>query len=131
MSTDRVLRSALWISVPFNGLAAILLLFPDSFAGQLAGLPAEPVPLFYRATLAFFVAMFGGLYAWIALQPKIPRALIGFSALGKAGVFVLVAIFVLCELAPPRAVLTALGDGVLAAVFADWLLRSRTTASAR
>jgi hypothetical protein len=117
---DRFLRGALWVSVPFNLGAALLFVFPASPLGQLAGLPV-PVPPIYGTLLAFFVALFGVAYAWLACQPTINRPLVAFAAIGKAGVFAILALFWLFGEAPGRGVLLATGDLILAGIFAWWL----------
>jgi hypothetical protein len=102
------MRRALWASVVYNFGGALLFGFPGSL-GHLAGLPA-PVPRVYTALLAFFVALFGGAYAWLACQPRIDRPLVAVAALGKVGDV------------PGLGVLAASGDVVFAAIFARWLL---------
>jgi hypothetical protein len=68
LDRDKFLRRALWVSVAYNLAAALLFAFPASSFGRLAGLPS-PVPPVYSALVAFFVALFGGTYAWLARQP--------------------------------------------------------------
>jgi hypothetical protein len=48
MDRDKIVRGALWTSVPFNLVAAALFAFPGSAVGQLVGLPAD-VPRIYSA----------------------------------------------------------------------------------
>lgn len=122
MNPDRVLRVALWASVPANLGVAALLLDPGSALGQFVGLP-EPAPEpFYRGLLAQFVALFGAAYAWLAMQPQISRPFIAFAAIGKFGAFILT--FVLCflDLASTRWTMLMAGDLLFAAVFAWWLV---------
>jgi hypothetical protein len=120
MNRDLVMRRALWISVGFNLFGAALFAFPESPPGRLIGLPG-PVPPIYGAVIAFFVLLFGGAYAWLAMRPVIDRPLVGFAAIGKAGFFVLVTIFWLAGHAPALGVGAAVGDLVFAAIFAWWL----------
>jgi hypothetical protein len=124
LDRDKFLRRALWVSVAYNLAAAMLFAFPASSLGRLAGLPA-PVPQVYSALVAFFVALFGGAYAWLARQPTIDRPLVAFAAIGKTGVFVLIFILWLLGSAPGRGVLAAVGDLALAGVFVSWLLKGR------
>jgi hypothetical protein len=126
---DYALRGALWVSVAYNGGGALLFAFPSSPLGQLAGLPA-PVPPIYAALVAFFVILFGGAYAWLARQPAIDRPLVALAAIGKAGVFALLVTFWLLGEAPGRGVLAAIGDLVLAGIFAWWLLGAQPGAPA-
>jgi hypothetical protein len=118
---DRIIRVALWVSVFYNLAAAIGFAFPDSAAGQMAGFPT-PVPQVYSVLLAFFVAMFGGAYMWLARQPVIDRPMVAFFAIGKGGVFLLIVIFWLTGAVAGRGVLTGLGDLVLACIFGWWVL---------
>jgi hypothetical protein len=117
---ERLIRGALWGSAAFNALAGLSFAFPASL-GQLFNLPL-PAPRFYSAFVALFVLLFAGLYAWLARQPQIPRALVGFAAVGKASAFALtILLFALGDVS----LLTAagsLGDLVFAALFARWLL---------
>jgi hypothetical protein len=127
LERDKFLRRTLWVSVAYNFAAAMLFAFPASSLGRLAGLPA-PVPPVYSALVAFFVALFGAAYAWLACQPAIDRPLVAFAAIGKTGVFVLIFVLWLLGSAPSRGVLAAIGDLALAGVFFSWLLRSRDRA---
>jgi hypothetical protein len=113
---DPILRAALWTSVPFNLLAAAMLAFPESPLGQIAGL-STPVPLVYRVVLAYFVALFGAAYAWMAWQPTTNRPLIALSAIGKSGVFVLMLILWFLGEVPVQTLLLTIGDLLLAGVF--------------
>ncbi len=120
MDRDRVIRRALWVSVPYNVGGALVFAFPESL-GRLAGMPG-PVAHVYTATLAALVLLFAGTYAWLARQPEIDRPLVAFSAIGKASfVAVVVACWLLGE-APGQGFVASLGDLVLATIFAWWLL---------
>ena len=121
MDSTHLMRCALWASVVYNLGGALLFALPDSL-GRLAGFPA-PVPRVYTALLAFFVALFGGAYAWLARQPRIDRPLVALAAFGKAGVFAIVLASWLVGEVPGLGVLAASGDLVFAAVFGWWLLR--------
>ena len=80
---ERSIRPVLWIGAAFNAVVALSLLFPAAF-----GLPpASAGATFNTWILAWFVALFGAAYAWMARQPAIPRALVALAAIGKAGVF--------------------------------------------
>ncbi len=121
MTSDRVIRRALWASAVFNMIGALSFAFPDS-VGRLAGFPPGPVPVLYRATLTMLIALLGATYAWLASQPTIDRPLVGFAAIGKASFF---AVAVGCWLAgevSALGVFSAAGDLVFAAIFARWLM---------
>lgn len=124
MTRDDLMRRALWASVCFNLGGALLFFFPASL-GRLAGLPV-PVPPAYSALLAFFIVLFGGAYARLALQPRFDRPLVAFSAIGKAGAFAVVVACWMAGAVEARAVLAITGDLVFAAIFAWWLLGSAT-----
>ena len=123
MSPDRIIRIALWISVPFNFLAAYCVAYPASFFGQLMGLPFE-APAVYSVLLAWMITLFGAVYAWLALQKTINRGLVGAAAIAKAGVFVNMALLWLSGHAAGMTVLFASGDMAFAAVFAWWLVKT-------
>jgi hypothetical protein len=113
------IRGALWGSAAFNAVAGLTFAFPASF-GQFFGMPL-PAPRFYSAFVALFVLLFAGLYAWLARQPTIPRAFVGFAAIGKASAFTLtVVLFALGEVSLTTAV-GSVGDLLFAALFARWL----------
>lgn len=120
MTPDRLIRRALWASVPFNLGGALLFAFPASL-GRLAGLPG-PGPRLYTASLALLVALFAVAYAWLARQPRVERAFVAFAALGKTGFFVVVLACWLLGEVPAQTVVAVSGDLAFAAVFAWWLL---------
>jgi hypothetical protein len=121
MNRDKLLRCALWISVPYNLGGAYLFAFPASAAGRLAQMPAD-VPSLYRALLALFVVLFGATYAWLASSTAINRPLLALGAIGKAGAFASILILWLAGALPATGPITALGDLVLAGIFFWWLL---------
>lgn len=85
MSDTQIIRKVLWLGVAFNALVALMLLFPSTL-GAFAALP--PVgSVFYLWMLTFFVVLFSGTYAWLALQPIISRDIVALAAIGKTGVF--------------------------------------------
>ena len=122
MNDNAIFRRVLWTSAAFNVGGACLFGFPASL-GRLVGLPAD-VPGIYRAFVALFVLLFGGSYAWLAAQPTIDRAFVGFAAIGKSSAFALIAIFWLAGEIPGLGVIAGAGDLGFAAIFAGWLLRS-------
>ena len=124
MDKDAVMRRALGVSVIYNFVGAFLLAFPSSSLGQLAGVPT-PVPPTYRALAGFFVALFGGAYAWLARQREIDRPLVALSIIGKGVVFAIIVVFWLVGQGPGRGVVAGTGDLVLAGIFAWWLFASR------
>lgn len=130
MTPTAVVRRALWASVPANLGVAALMLAPTSWLGRLVGLP-DPAPHpVYRVLLALFLALFGGAYAWLALAPRIDRALVAFGAIGKTLAVVATGVVWLQGLASGRWMLLISGDLAFAAVFTWWLVvdRPRVTA---
>jgi hypothetical protein len=123
LNTYSNFRRVLWASAVFNLGGALAFGFPAT-VGQLMGLPAE-VSTLYRALMALFVLLFGGSYAWLALQAQIVRPMVAFAAIGKASVFVLITLFWLCGEMPLRGVLAASGDLAFAALFFHWLRSTR------
>ena len=122
---DRNIRRILWSSAAFNAGAAATFAFPGSALGRIAGLPV-PVPVIYSAMITYFVILFGGLYAWIARQPTIPRPILAFGAIGKAGVFALASILWLSGEVPDRLLLVAGIDLIFAILFVRWLIAEGT-----
>jgi uncharacterized membrane protein len=123
MITDLTMRRILWASAAFNVCGALAFAFPGTL-GQLMGLPA-PVPALYCVLMALFVLLFGGSYAWLALQPQIVRPMVAFAAIGKSSVFLVILVFWLLGEAPFRGVLAASGDLAFALLFLRWLRSSR------
>ena len=116
---DALVRRALWASVPYNVIGALIFAFPESL-GRLAGLPV-PVPHVYSASLAVLVLLFGATYAWLARQPRIDRPLVAFAAIGKASVFTVILVCWLLGEGSVLGVLAVSGDLALAAIFTWWL----------
>ncbi len=136
MDRERILRRALGTSAVFNAVGAMLFAFPAGVFGDLAGLPGA-VPAVYRGLTALFVLLFGGAYAWLAVQPAINRPFVAFGAIGKASAFFLVLVLWIAGELPARGVMMISGDLAFAALFA-WCLagapvaaRVGTMASAR
>jgi hypothetical protein len=128
--SERLIRRVLWASAVFNLGGALLFAFPAAPPGQLAGLPPEAPPL-YRATVAMFVLLFSGAYAWLASQPTIVRPMLAFGAIGKASFFLLMLAFWLLDAIPGQGLLGAAGDLALAAAMGWWLLASRNPGAVR
>jgi hypothetical protein len=123
MNDDRLVRSALRASVPFNLGGACFFAFPDTL-GRFAGFPGN-VPPVYSTLLALFVLLFGGMYAWLARQPRIDPAFVAFAAIGKTGAFGVVFAFWLLGTLPLLSVVAISGDLVFALIFAWWLVNER------
>lgn len=124
MLTDANFRRILWLSALTNLGGALLFAMPAWPTGQLAGLPAE-VPLFYRAFVALFVLIYGGMYAWLAVQPVIHRPMVALAAIGKGSAFALVLLLWLMGAASVMSLALLSADLALAALYLAWLRRSR------
>ncbi len=119
MVTEDFLRKSLWATTVFNAGAALLFFFPH-IAAQFVPMPPAAPP-FQSVMLGCFVLLFGGSYAWNAVQPVIDRPLLALGAIGKAVVFVLALCFWLAQQIPFSMVLAASGDLAFAAIFTAWL----------
>jgi hypothetical protein len=118
MSRDRVIRIALWATVALNALG-VYVFFPLAF-GRSSPLMSIAVPRFFAAQIGFTIALFGCAYAWLALQPRIDRALVVVGGLGKLGFFGLTAAYCLAGDVPLSMALNATPDLVFAAIFLWW-----------
>jgi hypothetical protein len=113
-----MIRGALWTSVALNLLG--LLAFAPAALGDAAPLLPLPAPRFYAAQVALTIALFCGVYAWLARQPRINRPLVVVGALGKLGFFLLYAAYSAAGDLPASAVPQAAPDLVLAVIFLWW-----------
>lgn len=120
---DRRLRVALWSSVVLNALG--VLVFAPATVGRVSPLLPIPAPPFFAAQVGFVIALFGGVYLWLVLQPRIPRPLVVVGGLGKLGFFVLTVVYALAGEVPPAMALQATPDLILAVVFLRWAAASR------
>ncbi len=126
MTHERLVRTTLLLSVPFNLLAAWGLGQPQSVIGRLMQLPGD-VPAAYAALLAYLVLLFGLAYGWLGLAREINRPLLLFGVTGKAGVFAIMLALWLAQLSPGMLVGVACGDLALATIWGSWLLRTQET----
>jgi hypothetical protein len=129
MSDDRVMRGALWAAVLLNLIGVAVFLPPAlGFAADRLPIPAPP---FYAAQVAVTIALFGGVYGWLARQPQIDRPLVVVGALGKLAFFALAVAYWLAGDLPGTAVPQAAPDFLLAAIFLWWIVRTRPGARVR
>jgi hypothetical protein len=124
---ERLTRFSLWLAFAFNLLAAAVFAMPASTLGQWVGLPASVNPI-YSVMVAFFVALFGCAYAWLARRPVIDRPLLGLGCIGKTGAFLIAASLWSSGEVSGLLFAVALGDLAFAAVWFAWL---RTGADGR
>lgn len=119
MTTER-LRTTLWLSMVFNLGAALIFVFPQTGIGQFLGLPMEPDPI-YQLMTAYFVALFGVCYGWLARQDVIVRSLLFLGIAGKLGVFSLALLLLLTQQLAVTLFLVACIDLTFATLWLVWL----------
>jgi hypothetical protein len=120
-----LLRRALWVTAFFNAGGALLFFFPHS-VGQLVPMPL-PAPILYSWFCAVVIAMFAGVYAWLALQDAPSRPFLVVSAIGKIAFFVICLVSWLTGESSGRVVAIASLDPVFAAIFLYCLPRQRAS----
>ena len=118
MSRDRVLRTALWGAVALNALGVVVFALPA--LGYPSPLLPIAVPPFFAAQIGFTIALFGGVYAWLALQPQFNRALVVVGGLGKLGFFALTVACSVAGVVPVEMALNAMPDLLFAGIFLWW-----------
>lgn len=119
MIQDRYFRAVLVAGSLFNLFMAAAILFPDS-VGSFADLP-RCESRFFPWLLALFIALFAGVYAYLAVVAVIDRSLVILAIIGKTGVFlVALACLILGELSF-GAFVPAIGDLIFALVFLGWI----------
>lgn len=118
MPRDRVLRTALWATVALNILGVYV------FALPALGLPSPLLPVavlpYFAAQIGYTIALFGGVYAWLAMQPRFNRALVIVGGLGKLGFFALTVAYALAGTVPVGMAVNATPDLVFAGIFLWW-----------
>jgi hypothetical protein len=118
LTRDRVLRGALWTTVALNAVGFAAFAFPAlGFESPLLPITA---PRFLAAQIAFTIALFGVVYAWLAVQSRINRALIVVGGLGKLGFFGLTLTYALAGDIPTSMAVSALPDLALGVLFLWW-----------
>ncbi len=115
-----LLRMSLWISFPINLGAAYVLARPSSWLGRQLDLPPAIDPL-YAALSAYLVALFGCIYAWLALQDRPKQPLLAAGAIGKGGFFAVTLGLWLFADASPVLLAAGVGDLLLAVLWLWWL----------
>ena len=117
------LRTALWISVPLNALGVIV------FGSAALGRPVMDLPLpiapFYAAQLTMTIALFGGVYAWLAQQTTVNRPLLFIGGLGKLAFFLVFVAYAVAGDLPWSVVANGLPDLILGTLYLTWLARHR------
>jgi hypothetical protein len=117
-SRDRILRGALWATAGLNVLGAIIFALPA--LSRSSPLLPMAVPPYFAAQIGFTIALFAGVYAWLALQPTFHRPLIVVGGLGKLGFFGLTAAYAAAGEVPVVMALNATPDLLFAMIFFWW-----------
>lgn len=120
---DPLIRAALWSSVGLNALG-VAVFAPVALGFQSSLLPIDAPP-YFAGQIGFTIALFGAVYAWLALQPNVPRELVAVGGLGKLGFFGLTTAYAAVGIVPTKMALQATPDLVLGAIFLWWALRAR------
>jgi len=118
MTRDTAIRLALWSTVGLNALGVAV--FGPLAIGLESSLVPVTAPRYYAAQLVLTIGLFAGVYAWLARQPRINRALVVVGGLGKLGFFALTLLYWLLGDLPGRMAVNATPDLLLAAVFLWW-----------
>ncbi len=118
MSRDRIIRSALWATVALNLLGVVV--FTPPALGKPSPLLPLDVPPYFAAQIGFTIALFGGVYAWLALQRRIDRALVVVGALGKLAFWGLTVAYAIAGDVPTGMALNATPDLLFASIFLWW-----------
>ncbi len=124
MSLDQIVRISLWITAPFNLIAAYAFAFPESGLGQILGLPYPSHPLFTLFS-GSMVGLFGVMYAWLALQNAIVRPVLAFGATGKTIAVAIALYLYLGGLLSSTLILLISGDLIFAALWLYYLTSRR------
>lgn len=125
MDSHKLIRKALLLTALFNLGAALAFAFPQSI-GQIVSLPVAP-PV-YTALTAAFIALFGGSYAWLALQASISGPLLMLGAIGKTAAFAIFLTLWLCGQVSLLLMLGGIGDLAFAMLFFAYLRSSADSA---
>jgi hypothetical protein len=118
---DRVIRAALWATVALNALGVFV--FAPLALGHPSPLMPIEVPPYFAAQLGYTILLFGGVYAWLATQREINRALVVVGGLGKLGFFALTLAYALAGDLPLLMAMQATPDLVFAGIFLWWARR--------
>ena len=116
---EQWLRTSLWFTIPLNVVGVISFAWPEGWTGQVLDLPtASPI---FRGLVSWMIALFGGMYLFMAQHPQINRGLLLFGAIGKIGVFLVAAGLLLFGQCPPITVAAIFVDFVLGVYWLYWL----------
>ena len=116
------LRITLIFAALMTASGAWIFFDPSSGLGQNYGLPAD-VPMLYRALLGFVLALFAGMYAWMAAQSTVVRPLLWLGVIGKGGAFATMLLLYAAGKVSVTTAMMLLGDAILAVIWLVWLIK--------
>lgn len=120
MSRDRIIRSALWATVALNILGVVV--FAPPALGSVSPFLPIAVPRYFAAQIGFTIALFGGVYGWLATRPRIDRGLVLVGALGKLGFWALTVAYAIAGDVPMSMAVNATPDLLFAGIFLWWAI---------
>ncbi len=123
MISEKTVRLTLWLSVPFNFVAAYAVAFPAQFPGTFFEIPLGAPPL-YAFMLGGFILLFGLAYGWAAQQGPINKTIVVLGIFGKYGVFVVAGLTLLAGMAPVGPFIITIADATFATIWLLWLLKN-------
>lgn len=118
MVSDRILRVALWLTVALNALGAVIF-GQVAIGGSSAFLPVA-VSRFAAGQIAWVIALFGFVYGWQAMAPRINRGVIATGGLGKLGFFLLTVAYWLAGDVPGQMAANATPDLLFGVLFLSY-----------
>lgn len=123
MNRDRAIRVGLWLSVLLSAMA-VAVFVPLALGHETSLVPVAP-PRHVVAQQMVNIAIFGVVFAWMARQRVINRALVAVGGLGKLGFFFTTGVYWLAGDLPGAMVGNAIPDLVLGAGFVPWAATER------
>ncbi|MGV3707303.1 MAG: hypothetical protein ACO1Q7_00570 [Gemmatimonas sp.] len=117
-ATTAVVCSALWIAVAVN-LLGVSVFLPAALGRESSLLPI-PGPPFYAAQVTLVIAIFCGVYLWLAVQRTINKPLLVVGAVGKLGFFLSTVAYWYRGDLPASVITQSSPDLLLALVFLWW-----------
>lgn len=116
--SERAIRLALWLTVALNAFGAVIF-GQVALGGSSAFLPVA-MPRFAAAQIGWVIAVFGVVYAWQALEPRINRGLLAIGGIGKLGFFLLTLAYALAGDVPTEMAANAAPDLLFGVFFLAW-----------
>lgn len=118
MVSDRVLRISLWLTVALNAFGTVI--FGQLAVGGTSAFLPVAMPRFAAGQIAWVIALFGVVYGWQAMAPRINRGLIAMGGIGKLGFFLLTCAYWLAGDLPGQMAANAAPDLLFGVLFLTW-----------